>query len=190
MTTKAAKNAVIALCALCVVATGLSAVAASSHFSKYVNERWGFCIAYPSKWLPYEGLNKAGVSLTYPGDDYSADNIIIGALPNMESPSNPDKQMTLEEDAASALESIGDASGEAPSNVRVVSKEKIIFSGQQAIRVQVTYTQKGVSRVEETIFVIKDKALYAFELKCSLRNRGLYEAAFGSILKSFRWRCK
>ena len=102
--------------------------------------------------------------MTYPGDDYSADNIIIGALPNMESPSNPDKQMTLEEDAASALESIGDASGEAPSNVRVVSKEKIIFSGQQAIRVQVTYTQKGVSRVEETIFVIKDKALYAFEL--------------------------
>jgi hypothetical protein len=169
---------------------GQSATAAPPAQTRYHNERWGFCIAYPSILLPYEGVNKAGVSLTYPSDRHGRNPITVGALPNMESSSEPGRQMTLEENADSDFASIGD--GEVPPlrNVRVVSKKEILLAGIPALRMQVTYTRQGVERMEDTIYAIKDHAVYSLELKCRLRDRTQYEETFRSVMESFQWGCR
>jgi hypothetical protein len=190
MSMKATKHAILALCTLLILAVGFSTPADAQASTKYKSKRWGFCIAYPSRLLPYEGVNKAGVSLIAPEDHHGSNPITIGALPNMESPSDPGRQMTIEEDAASDLDSIGDGSPLPPTRIRVMSKKEIVLSGVKALRMRVTYTQHGVARMEDTVYVIRDNALYTLELRCGLGERALYEATFRSIIQSFQWECK
>jgi hypothetical protein len=131
---------------------------------RYRNDRWGFCFKYPAGWLPYEGVDKAGVRLTRGGGAIS-----VGALPNHESDSG--EPMTLDELTSGDLQDFGVAMTPAPKDVKVISRRKTTFLDLPAMRTEVTYTQGGAAKVEETIYVIKDNAVYDFTVRCPVQNR-------------------
>jgi hypothetical protein len=130
-------------------------------------------------------VNKAGVLLSSKGNA----TISVGALPNQQSDSEPDRAMTLDELVSSDLQGINIGMTPAPENVKVIRKQETMFLNVPAVKTEVTYTQGGVEKVEETIYVIRSGAVYQFQLRCPVRDRRLSEDDFRSITEAFRWSC-
>ena len=173
-------------CALLLIAAGKGTIYASSTVVNYRNERWGFCIAYPSVWSPYEGVNRAGVSLT----SLEGATISVGAIPNQEDGADPRKRMTLGQVSASDFKEISSDPSRPVEGVRLVGRSHSIFLGVLALRTKVTYSEEVVAQTEDTIYAIRGGALYELRLKCRSVESASYEARFNLVIKSFQWSCR
>jgi hypothetical protein len=96
---------------------------------------------------------------------------------------------TLESIADADLRDISIGKLSPPENVTVVSKKRTFFSGMAALSTQVGYVEKGTQRIEETIYVIRGRAVYRLQLQCDASDRPLYESAFHMVLKTVSWEC-
>src|SRR5437588_4663108 len=63
----------------------------------YRNDRWGFCLYYPSNWEADEGVNRAGIAIYPPQGRYSGPlaQISVGALYNQRSTKDRSKYENL-----------------------------------------------------------------------------------------------
>jgi hypothetical protein len=158
---------------------------AATHLTRYRNERWGFCISYPSGWSKYEGVNRAGVQLT--PNRHSA--IVVGALPNQQSDKYPGSEMTLDEDSDSGPDGNYDDSSASPEDVQVISNMKSLLGKTPAVIRKIRYRQGGVLRIEKTMYAIHDHAVYTLMLDTRSVDEKQYQSTYDSVVRSFRFDC-
>lgn len=152
----------------------------------YHNDRWGFCIAYPSAWPADEdeGSNGAGLRLTR-GDVA----ISVGALPL--SPDASGRQISLSGLVDREERTFGaDFLPISVRNVRVVTKRSVVIAGIPGLRTETRYTAKGIAYVQEAVDVIKDDLAYRFQLRCKLFEAAKYTQLFDSIMSTLQWQCE
>jgi hypothetical protein len=136
----------------------------SIHFRRYYNDRWGFCVSYPTGWDMDEGGNHAGIGLFKPPSAPVA-SIRVGALPDQPRgflTGNYDdmKPMTLQENIQSHLK----PDSSAPfRKVELIESRSTRIAGVEATMTIARLTdRKGVS-TEKVIWLLRRGAVYTFE---------------------------
>lgn len=173
------------------------AMSAAEGETAYRNERWGFCISYPSGWSADEATNKAGIEVNAPPSLHPRATITVGALPNqpktLDDPAAPDTGdwMSLDDVVRRQLDALRAYLPEpAGKSVRLIRRQRTEFGGVPAISTEVAYVEGRTEKLDETLWFIKEHAVYSLVLKCDRASRSKYEPVFKRVVGSFRAGCK
>ena len=147
---------------LMVVLTAQVPFAARTGWKRYRNERWRFCLAYPSNWETNEGVNKAGIAIYPPQNrpDGLLSQLSIGALPNAR-PRN--EAFPTLEDIFNGVQDV--LRSEGATEITVLEKRNADFLQSPALFTKIRYKEavSGITWIEERInFKTKDEILYAW----------------------------
>jgi hypothetical protein len=165
--------------------------AADEGLRMYHNERWGFCLTYPSDWALQEGFNKAGIRLSGPGLK-PVGSISIGALPdqprggNVNDNLDDDTPMTLTDNVQNYIRRLG-----APNSAGFELMENTAgsFRGASAAFTTVKLPGRGGAIIEKTIWILSRGALFSLVLKCPSSDLSRLEPTFKKVTDSFVFQC-
>lgn len=156
---------------------------------QYRNERWGFCLSYPSSWSTDEGVNKSGIAIYTPELLPTRAMITVGALPNQPAGIDSDKPMDLEQNVKTYVHSLQIHPMEPITHVRLVREGRLQFLGVSAISTEISYDQADSPWIEQTVWVLRNEAVYTLQLKCLSRDRERYDPVFEQVRNTFRFEC-
>jgi hypothetical protein len=175
---------------LMAVLTAQASFAARTGWKRYRNERWGFCLAYPSNWETDEGVNKAGIGIYPPQNrpDGLLSQLSIGALPNARS--RNEAFPTLEENFNGVQDVLR---SEGATEMTILEKRNADFLQKPALFTKIRYKEavSGIIWIEERInFKTQDEILYSMELKARPEEFSELEPIFNvMVYNTFRMNC-
>ncbi|HEV2349796.1 MAG TPA: hypothetical protein VG028_08135 [Terriglobia bacterium] len=157
----------------------------------YRNERWGFCVAYPSGWSLLEGFDGAGMSATPPQQTgvTKGTRISAGALPNQLLGMTSGPPRTLEQNFEIDLRAHRESGDR---DVQVLLERRISFSGLLALTTAMRWTDptRGLRWFEETLWIMKKEAVYTVELRCPPAEMPRLEAIHEKMVKTLALDCQ
>lgn len=163
---------------------------ANAGWARYRNQRWGFCVSYPSTWAKMEGADQSGAAFFSPTRRPGAQtSISVGALPNQPSDATQPRLKTLSEifqDSQVGLREYWHA-----QQVVVLSKREEYFRGEPAMLTEIQYRDHndGLTWIEETLRVNHDQVIFTFDLRCQPPELGALNPIFKKITRDFRFDC-
>jgi hypothetical protein len=156
---------------------------------RYRNERWGFCLSYPTAWSTDEGVNRSGIAIYTPESSPARAIITVGALPNQPAGMDSDKPMGLEQNVKTYVHSLQTHPVDPITHVHLVREGPLRFQGVSAIRTEISYDEGGSAWVEQTVWFLRNDAVYTLQLKCLSRDRERYDPVFEQVRQTFRFEC-
>ena len=151
-------------------------------WKRYHNERWGYCVSYPSRWMSGDAFEGGGffVETGMKKRSRPLGEIDIAAL------SEP---FTLLEDVQAHLDGL--KKFERAEQMQVLEKREMQLLGQAALFTKDRYydPQDRASWIDEIVFANRNQTLYRLELECRADQLVRFEPVFTYVVSTFQFDC-
>jgi hypothetical protein len=151
-------------------------------WKRYHNERWGYCVSYPSRWVTGDAFDGGGffVETGVKKRSRPLGEIDIAAL---------SERFTLVDAVQAHLDGL--KKFERAEQMQILEKREMQILGQAALFTKDRYydPQDRSSWIDEIVFASRNQTLYRLELECRADQLLRFEPVFTYILSTFQFDC-
>lgn len=151
-------------------------------WKRYYNDRWGYCVSYPSRWMTGDAFDGGGffVETGVKKRSRPLGEIDIAALSERFTP-------------VDALQAHLDGlkKFERAEQMQILEKREMQILGQAALFTKDRYfdPQDGTSWIDEIVFANRNQTLYRLELECRADQLIRFEPVFTYVVSTFHFDC-
>ncbi len=160
-------------------------------WKRYHNQRWGYCVSYPSRWITGDAFEGGGFFVETGVRKHSRPlgEIDIAALPERSSDLSRAASFTLLDDVQAHLEGL--KKFERAEQMQVLEKREMRLLGHSALFTKDSYydPQDRASWIDEIVFANRKETLYRLELECRADQMARFEPVFAYVLSTFQFEC-
>lgn len=180
------RNALI--CFSCFLLISVLAYAGSTpkldrSWKRYYNQRWGYCVSYPSRWISGDAFEGGGFFVETGVKRLSRPlgEIDIAAL--------AEPRSTLLENVEAHLDGL--KKFERAEQMQILERREMQLVGEAALFTKDRYydPQDRASWIDEIVFANRKQTLYRLELECRADQVVRFEPVFAYLLSTFQFDC-